>query len=138
MLYSYKDVLSTRQTIIFHNLDAVTYIFLGFPDGSLIKNLPTVQEMQETQIRSLSREDPLEEGLATHPSALTWRVPWAEEPGGLQSMGSQRVRHDGVTEHTCTFSTPNLNFILNCSLLLIKMVCGSNHSDQYLKAYFIF
>ena len=126
MLYSYKDVLSTRQTIIFHNLDAFTYFFLGFPGGSLIKNLPTVQEMQETQIRSLSREDPLEEGLATHSSALTWRVPWAEEPGGLQSMGSQRVRHDGVTERTCTFSTPNLNFILNCSLLLIKMFCGSN------------
>ena len=91
MLYSYKDVLSTRQTIIFHNLDAVTYIFLGFPDGSLIKNLPTVQEMQETQIRSLSREDPLEEEMPNHSGILAWRIPWTEKPGELQSMGSGRV-----------------------------------------------
>ena len=50
------------------------------------KNLPTVQE---TQVRSLGREDPLEKGMATHPSILAWRIPWTEEPGELQSMGSQ-------------------------------------------------
>ena len=44
------------------------------------------------QVRSLGREDPLEEDMATHSSALAWRIPWTEEPGGLQSMGSQRVR----------------------------------------------
>ena len=47
--------------------------------------------MWETQVRSLGREDPLEKEMATHSSALAWRIPWMEEPGGLQSMGSQRV-----------------------------------------------
>ena len=49
--------------------------------------------MQEMWIQSLGQEDPLEEGMATHSSILAWRIPWTEEPGGLQSMGSQRVRH---------------------------------------------
>ena len=57
--------------------------------------LPTqeVQEPQETWVRSLGEEDPLEEEMATHCSILTWRIPWKEEPGGLQLMGSQRVGH---------------------------------------------
>ena len=50
--------------------------------------------MQETRVRSLGWEDPLEKGLATHTSILAWGIPWIEEPGGLQSMGSQRVGHD--------------------------------------------
>ena len=53
--------------------------------------------MMETQVRSLSHEDPLEKGMATRCSILAWRMPWTEEPGGLQSMGSLRVRHDLVT-----------------------------------------
>ena len=57
----------------------------GFPDGSVVKNLPA---MQETQVCSLGREDPLEEGMATHPSILAWRIPRTEAPGGLQSTGS--------------------------------------------------
>ena len=56
-----------------------------------VKNLPA---MQETRVRFLGWEDPLEEGMATHSSVLAWRIPWTEEPGGLQSMGLQRVRHD--------------------------------------------
>ena len=56
-----------------------------------VKNLPA---MQETWVQSLGWEDPLEEGMATHSSILAWRVPWTEEPGRLQSMWSQRVRHD--------------------------------------------
>ena len=63
----------------------------GFPGGSVIKN-PTA--MQEMQVPSLDQEDPLEEGMATHFSILAWRIPWTEEPGGLQSIGSQRVGHD--------------------------------------------
>ena len=55
------------------------------------KSLPVVWE---TWVRSLGREDPLEKRTATHSSVLTWRIPWTEEPGGRQSMGSQRVRHD--------------------------------------------
>ena len=50
--------------------------------------------MQKIQVQSLGWEDPLEKGMATHPSILAWRIPWTEEPGGLQSVGSQRVGHD--------------------------------------------
>ena len=50
--------------------------------------------MQETQVQSLRQEDPLEEAMATHSSILAWRIPWTEELGGLQSMGSQRVGHN--------------------------------------------
>ena len=56
-----------------------------------VKNLPA---MQETWVRSLGQEDPLEEGMATHSSILAWRIPWTEEPGRLQSMGLPRVGHD--------------------------------------------
>ena len=57
----------------------------------MVKNLPA---MQETWVRSLGQGDPLEKGLATHSSILAWRIPWTEEFGRLQSMGSQRVGHD--------------------------------------------
>ena len=60
----------------------------------MVKNLPA---MPETWVRSLGQEDPLEKGMATHSSVLAWKIPWTEEPRGLQSMGSQRVRHDCVT-----------------------------------------
>jgi len=50
--------------------------------------------MQESEVQTLGREDPLEKGKATHSSIPVWRIPWAEEPGGLQSMGSQRVGHN--------------------------------------------
>ena len=56
-----------------------------------VKNLAA---MQETWVRSLGREDPPEKEMATHSSILAWRIPWTEEPGGLQSMGLQRVGHD--------------------------------------------
>ena len=64
----------------------------------MVKNLP---ETQETQIRPLGQEDPLEKAVATHSSILAWRIPRTEEPGGLQSMGSQRVRHDWATNTLC-------------------------------------
>ena len=54
----------------------------------------TMQETQETWFRSLGQEDPLEKEMETHSSILTWEIPWTEEPGGLQSMGLQRVGHD--------------------------------------------
>ena len=61
----------------------------------MVKNLPV---MQETQVQSLGCEDPLEKEMATHASVLAWRIPRSEEPGGLQSMGSQKVRHDLATK----------------------------------------
>ena len=57
------------------------------------QRLKCLPAMQETRLRSLSQEDPLEKEMATHSSILAWRIPWREEPGGLQSMGSQRVGH---------------------------------------------
>ena len=78
-----------------------------FPVAQMVKNLPT---MKETRVWSLSREDPLEKGMATHSSILAWRIPWTEEPGGLQSMGSQRVRQHWVT------NTIPLYYIL-CNIL---------------------
>ena len=63
----------------------------AFPGGSLVKNLPA---MQETWSQSLGQEDALENGMATHSSILAWEIAWTEEPGGLQSTGSQRVRQD--------------------------------------------
>ena len=53
-----------------------------------------MQEMQETGVRSLGQEDPLKEEMATHSSIPAWRIPWTEEPGGLQSLGSQTVGYD--------------------------------------------
>ena len=60
----------------------------------MVKNLAS---LQETQVQSLSQEDPLEKELATHSSIFAWRIPWTEEPNGLQSTGSQRVGQDSAT-----------------------------------------
>ena len=68
----------------------------------MVKNLPV---MLETWVWSLGEEDPLEKAMATHCSILAWRTPWTEEPGGLQPMGSQRVRHDSST-NAFTFHHP--------------------------------
>ena len=68
--------------------------YKSFPGDSVVKNLPAMQELQETWVRSLGQEDPLEEVLATYFSILAWRVPRTEEPDGLQSIGLQRVRHN--------------------------------------------
>ena len=80
--------------------------------------------MQETWVWSLDQEDPLEKGRATHSRILAWRIPWTEEPGRLQSMGSQRVRHDWVTDtelwgqllfvhlmHSSNISNDNFNIL---------------------------
>ena len=63
----------------------------GFPRGSAVKNLPARQEMW---VQSLGQEDALQGGMVTHSSILAWRIPWAEEPGGLQSIGLLRVGQD--------------------------------------------
>ena len=61
----------------------------------MVKNLPA---MQETWVRSLGQGDPLEKEMATHSSILAWEIPWTEEPGRLQSMGSQQVRHNRMID----------------------------------------
>ena len=67
---------------------------MGFPDDATIKSPHNNAGDLRDQSLFLGQEDPLEDGMATHSSILAWRVPWTEKPGGLQSMGSQRVRHD--------------------------------------------
>ena len=73
--------------IIFNTL----LMFLTSLVAQMVKCLPT---MRETRVQSLGREDPLEKEMATHSSILAWKIPWTEEPGRPQSMGSQRVKHD--------------------------------------------
>ena len=87
------------------------YTQLGsFPSGSVVKNLPAMQEMQKTQVRSLSQEDSLQEDIATHSSILAWRIPWTEETGGLQSMGSQsRTQLKWLSKHA--YPTVAVHFV---------------------------
>ena len=73
------------------------YIYIYIYIYTLWKNLPA---MQETQVWSLGQKTPLEKGMTTHSSILAWRIPWTEEPGGLQSMGLQRVGHDWPRANT--------------------------------------
>ena len=69
-------------------------IFIRAEQSSEQYPSPTLPAMRETQVSSLSQKDPLEKEMATHSSIFAWRIPRTDEPGGLQSMGSQRVRHD--------------------------------------------
>ena len=79
-----------------------TLAYEGFPGSSVGKNLSA---MQETQVQYLGQEDPLEEGTATHSSTLAWRILWAEEPSGLQSVGLERVGHNwSDLAHTLSYS----------------------------------
>ena len=97
---------------IMNNADLLVNIITEYSRlvAQMVKNLPA---MQETQVQSLGQEDPLEKGMVTHSSILAWRMPWTEEPGGLQSMGSQRVSTtEGLTyffiiiEHNSILNIP--------------------------------
>ena len=112
------SVASLRAVIMLKNglWPAVTQV---------VKHLPA---MQETLVGSLGQEDPLEKGMATHSSFLAWRIPRTEEPGGLQSMGSQRVRHDRTT-NTFTFLTglhaTHLTILLHRAAGVSSLKCKS-------------
>ena len=71
-----------------------TYVYMWASPGSAVKKSPAMQATWETQGQSLGWEDPLEKKIATHSSILVWKTPWTEECGGLQSIGSQTVRHN--------------------------------------------
>ena len=77
-----------------HTIYSLGHKTRAFPVAQWSRILLPVQETQEMWVRSQDQEDPLEKGMATHCSILPWRIPWTEEYGGLQSTGSQRVRHD--------------------------------------------
>ena len=83
-----------RPTTTFTVLSEHRYSFIYMVMAQVVKNPPAMQETQETWVRSLGREDPLEEEMATHSSILAYKILGTEEPGGLRSMESQRVRHD--------------------------------------------
>ena len=76
----------------------VSYISVNLSWASLVAQMiKNLSVMLETRVWSLGQEDPLEKGMTTHSTILAWRIPWTEEPGGLQSMGLQRVGHDWAT-----------------------------------------
>ena len=98
-----------------------------------VRNLPPVGE---TWVWSLSQEDPLEKGMAVHSSILAWRIPWIEEPGGLQSMGSQRIRHDWANTFTL-LQCKNKDcinkwkYILRSDVLLVVILLKDDFANNF-------
>ena len=112
----YEDVLgkaSKTTEDLNLSLKYLDYLVLSMRPTLVAQRLKHLPPMQETRVRSLGQEDPLEREMATHSSILAWRIPWTEEPGGLQSTGSQRVGHDWVTLLTMR---PSRNAVVNCRL----------------------
>ena len=110
-LTSHSRMFGSRWVITPSWLFGSLRSFLYFLVAQMVRHLPTVLE---TQVQSLDREDLLEKGMATHSSILSWKIPWMEEPGRLQSMGSQRVGHDWVTSLSLS--------VYSCHLFLISSV----------------
>ena len=101
------DLIDIFRT--FHpNAEEYTFSRLTSLVAQMVKCLST---MQETRVQSLGWEDPLEKDMAIHASNIAWKIPWTEEPGGLQSMGSQRVGHDSATSRH-TFSSAHGTFFM--------------------------
>ena len=102
IVYKWLDTDTCNQwSHVVFGLDSVTFQFSFWVHwaslvAQSVKNLPAVQK---TKVWSLGQEDPLEKEMTTHSSVLAWRILWTEEPGGLQSMGSQRVRHNWLHTH---------------------------------------
>ena len=92
-----------------------TYIQASYM-ALVVKNPPAMKEPQETWVQSLGREDPLEEEMATCSNILAWKIPWTEDPGGLQFMGLQRVGHSWATKHSTAhallYRTPTISLLL--------------------------
>ena len=84
----------------------IVIVYVGFPGSAEVKNQLSMVETQEKWVESLGREDPLERGMATHSSILAWKISWTEDPVGLQSMESKRVRHDSCV---CLSQAPNVS-----------------------------
>ena len=82
-----------------------------------VKRLST---MRETRVRSLGQEDPLEKEMAIHSSTIAWKIPWTEEPGRLQSMGSQRVEHHGVTSLSLYYDPADVGNLVSGSSAISK------------------
>ena len=100
-----------------------------------VKNLPAILE---TWVWSMGWEDPLEKRMATHSSILAWRIPWTEESGGLQSMGSQRDRHSWVTDTFIFHFTENLLMLSFSDFLLTSLVIHNRKHTTFKNNNFIF
>ena len=98
----------------------------------MVKNPPA---MQETQVRSLGQEDPLQEVMVTHSSILIWRIPWTEEPGGLQSMGSQRVRHDWASNTPPQENDELVNSVFVVILYFRNLEFSLDHPIKFVPFY---
>ena len=95
----------------------------------VVKNLPVIAEDVRDAVRSLGQEDPLKKGMATHFSILAWKIPWTEEPGGLQFIGSQRVRLKRLGKQAIQLNRSSLKGCALCRdyiLLLVLNVLGKS------------
>ena len=97
-----KDIVKAQAVVVIITTKSPRkvkiFLKVGFLQSSLVAQMVKhLSTMQETWVRSRGRDDPLEKEMATHSSTLAWKIPWTEEPGRLQSIGSQRVRHDWTT-----------------------------------------
>ena len=99
-LFDFETLPGRHSTNTFTNFSVSS----GSLIGQWVKNLPVMQETPEMKVWFLGQEDPLEKEMATHSSILAWKVPWIEDPHGLQSKGSQRVRHDQMPKDAHRFS----------------------------------
>ena len=116
-------VLYNKSSLITYFTHRELWISISFLNNwaplvvQIVKNPPA---LQDTWVRSLSQEDPQEEEIATHSNILAWRIPWMEEPGRLQSMGLQRVRHDFHNHRTVLNSPKSFNYRFLSALLNVS------------------
>ena len=113
---SYNHTQGPRQLVFLILVITSSLITIVSLVAQTVKHPPA---MQETQVRSLGWEDPLEKEMATHSSTLAWKIPWMEEPGRLQSMWSQRVRYDWATSLSLS-----LSYYLSPHLLFLSYTCS--------------
>ena len=113
----HKDYEATRTSLV----------------AQTVKRLST---MRETRAWSLGREDPLEKEMAIHSSTIAWKIPWTEEPGKLQSMRSQRIRHDWATSLSLSLS-PELSIYITCVPTILfsrkcpRKMCSARHTQEF-------
>ena len=109
-----------------YNLFPKAIYLTGFPGGSarevFTRILLPMLEVQETSVRSLDQEDPPEKEMATHPNIFAWKIPWIEEPGGLQSMGLQRVGWTWLSKHTHTHTHTICLYCPCCSFFSLFVI----------------
>ena len=98
---------------------------MGFLGGWVVKNLPAMQELQEIQIHFPGQEEPVEEGMAAHSGTLAWRIPWTEEPGGLQSIGLQSVKQEwSDLAHTQHFENIQMYTVVSSIVRALLLYSG--------------